>query len=146
MRRQIANYQNGLRGADPRDTFGIQMAPMARTLANAESVENVLAHIATLPDTPPEPTVLGDADRGGAIFTTCAVCHGNAAAGRWGTNAPRLAGMSDWYLARQLGNFRDRIRGGHDADIYGDQMHMLAASLRDEQAINDVVAYINTLR
>jgi cytochrome c oxidase subunit 2 len=146
MRRQIANYQNGLRGADPQDTFGIQMAPMARTLANAESVENVLAHIATLPETPAEPTVLGDADRGRAAFTTCAVCHGKAAQGRWGTNAPRLAGMSDWYLARQLHNFRDRIRGGHDADIYGDQMHMLAASLRDEQAINDVVAYINTLR
>jgi cytochrome c oxidase subunit 2 len=54
--------------------------------------------------------------------------------------------MSDWYLVRQLGNFRDRIRGAHDADIYGDQMYMLAASLRDERAINDVVAYINTLR
>jgi cytochrome c oxidase subunit 2 len=146
IRRQIANYQNGVRGADPGDIFGVQMAPMARTLVNAEAVENVLAHIATLPDTPPAETVLGDAARGRAAFTTCAVCHGRAADGRWGTNAPRLAGMSDWYLARQLGNFRARIRGGHEADIYGDQMHMLAASLKDERAINDVVAYINTLQ
>ncbi|HEY7672653.1 MAG TPA: c-type cytochrome, partial [Gammaproteobacteria bacterium] len=146
MRHQIANFQNGVRGADPQDMYGVQMAPMARTLVNAESVENVLAHIATLPDTPAAPSVLGDADRGRAIFTTCAVCHGREGQGRWGTNAPRLAGMSDWYLVRQLTNFRGRIRGGHDADIYGDQMHMLAASLKDEQAIGDVVAYINTLR
>jgi cytochrome c oxidase subunit 2 len=146
IRRQIANYQNGVRGADPSDTYGVQMAPMARTLVNAESVENVLAHVATLPDTAAAPSVLGDAERGRAIFTTCAVCHGREGEGRWGTNAPRLAGMSDWYLARQLTNFRERIRGGHEADIYGDQMHMLAASLKDEQAISDVVAYINTLR
>ena len=71
--------------------------------------------------------------------------HGPAGEGRWGTNAPRLAGMSDWYLVRQLTNFRERIRGGHETDIYGDQMYMIAASLRDEAAINDVVAYINTL-
>ena len=106
----------------------------------------MLAHVATLPDNAPTPSVLGDAARGRTLFSTCAVCHGPAGEGRWGTNAPRLAGMSDWYLVRQLTNFRDRVRGGHEADIYGDQMHMLAASLKDEQAINDVVAYINTLR
>ena len=145
VRRQIANYQNGVRGADPSDTFGVQMAPMARTLVNAESVENILAHIATLPDTKAPTSVLGDAGRGRTLFTTCAVCHGKSGEGRWGTNAPKLAGMSDWYLVRQLTHFRDRVRGGHEADIYGDQMHMLAASLKDEQAINDVVAYINTL-
>jgi cytochrome c oxidase subunit 2 len=146
IRRQIANYQNGVRGADSRDMFGIQMAPMSRTLASAEAVESVLAHVATLPDTAAEPTIVGDAERGRATFATCAVCHGEQGEGRWGTNAPRLAGMSDWYLVRQLGNFRERIRGGHAADVYGDQMYMLATSLKDEQAISDVVAYINTLR
>jgi cytochrome c oxidase subunit 2 len=60
-----------------------------------------------------------------------------------------LAGMSDWYLVRQLNLFRsdDRAarRGGHADDIYGDQMYMMARLLRDESAINDVIAYINTL-
>ena len=144
-RRQLANYQAGIRGADPRDIFGVQMAPMARTLADAQAVENVLAHIATLPDTPAETTVIGDASRGWTTYATCAVCHGNDGNGRWNTNAPGLAGMSDWYLVSQLTNFRERIRGGHESDIYGDQMHMLAAGLRDE-AINDVIAYINTLQ
>lgn len=145
LRRQIANYQAGIRGTDSRDIYGIQMAPMSRTLATPEAVEHVIAYIATLPDTDLEPTIIGDAARGQQTFATCAVCHGNAAEGRWGTNAPRLAGSSDWYVARQLANFRDGIRGAHAADIYGDQMSMLAAALRDEQAVNDVVAYINTL-
>ena len=53
--------------------------------------------------------------------------------------------MSDWYLAAQLQNFKDRLRGGHPDDGYGWQMGLMADILRDEQAINDVVAYINTL-
>jgi cytochrome c oxidase subunit 2 len=53
--------------------------------------------------------------------------------------------MSDWYLLTQLNNFKARIRGGHEDDIYGDQMYMIAASLIDDQAMNDVIAYINTL-
>jgi cytochrome c oxidase subunit 2 len=145
LRRQIANYQAGIRGADSRDIYGVQMAPMSRTLVNAEAIENVIAHIATLPDNPAEPTIIGDVERGRRTFQTCAVCHGADGAGRWGTNAPPLAGMSDWFLVRQLANFRERIRGGHAADVYGDQMYMMSASLSDD-AINDVVAYINTLQ
>ena len=61
-------------------------------------------------------------------------------------NAPRLAGMSDWYLVTQLKNFKQRIRGAHPDDKYGDQMALMAATLADDQATNDLVAYINTLR
>lgn len=145
IRRQIASYQNGLRGADPQDPFGMQMAPMARTLATPAALENVIAHIETLPDEPAEATITGDTARGARLYQSCAVCHGDEAEGRWNTNAPRLAGMSDWYLANQLNNFRNRVRGGHPDDVYGDQMYMLATSLIDDQAINDVIAYINTL-
>jgi cytochrome c oxidase subunit 2 len=60
-------------------------------------------------------------------------------------NAPRLAGMTDWYLARQLSNFRDGVRGAHRRDYYGLQMNLVGATLTDEQKINDVIAYINTL-
>jgi cytochrome c oxidase subunit II len=38
------------------------------------------------------------------------------------------------------------VRGGHPDDIYGDQMNLVANVLVDENAIRDVVAYINTLR
>lgn len=146
MRRQLENYKEGIRGADPADTYGAQMAPMARTLTTDQVTENVLAYIDSLPDTPADETVIGDVERGRRIYTTCAACHGPEGEGRWSTNAPRLAGQDDWYLKRQLENFRQRIRGGHPDDLYGDQMYMMAATLGGEQAINDVVAYINTLQ
>jgi cytochrome c oxidase subunit 2 len=53
--------------------------------------------------------------------------------------------MTDWYLARQLSNFRDGVRGAHRRDYYGLQMNLVGATLTDEQKINDVIAYINTL-
>jgi cytochrome c oxidase subunit 2 len=53
--------------------------------------------------------------------------------------------MSDWYLANQLKNFQLGIRGGHQDDLYGKQMMAAVAILTDEQAINDLVAHINTL-
>ena len=145
IRRQIANYINGFRGASADDVAGMQMAPMARTLATPAMLENVIAYIETLPDTPPAATITGDVERGAELYQSCAVCHGNSAEGRWNTNAPRLAGMSDWYLANQLVNFRNRVRGGHAEDIYGDQMYLIATSLVTDEAINDVIAYINTL-
>ena len=145
IRRQIGNYNNGYRGASPDDVPGQQMAPMARTLATPAMLENVIARIETLPDEAPATTISGDVERGAEIYQSCAVCHGNAGEGRWNTNAPRLAGMSDWYLANQLVHFKDRVRGGHAEDIYGDQMSMVSTTLITDQAINDVMAYINTL-
>ena len=61
------------------------------------------------------------------------------------TNAPRLRGMSDWYLATQLKHFRDGVRGGHPQDAYGSQMALFAAMLRDDQSILDLLAYVDTL-
>lgn len=145
MMRQIRAYQNGVRGSNPDDVYGMQMAPMAQTLATEEALANVAAYVASLPDEPAPETVLGDAERGRKLYTTCAACHGRDGQGIWTTNAPRLAGMSDWYLLRQLRYFKDGVRGSHPDDHYGMQMAMMAASLRDEQAMRDIVAYINTL-
>ena len=54
--------------------------------------------------------------------------------------------MSDWYLVTQLGNFRQGVRGTHPHDLYGPQMGLLSANLTSKQAINDLVAYVNSLR
>src|SRR5690606_24459227 len=145
LRRQLRNYQQGIRGTAPGDTYGPQMAPMAQTVAAEPVLENVIAYIESLPGSRLQPTVIGDAARGRTIYTTCALCHGPNGEGRWTANAPPLAGQSDWYLVRQLEYFRDRIRGGHPQDVYGDQMHLMTSMLSREGAIADVVAYINTL-
>ena len=147
LRRQIDYYKRGIRGTQPGDEFGPQMAPMANTLATPAMVSNVAAYIATLPDEAPEATITGNVENGRKLFEpTCGVCHSAGGEGIWATNAPRLAGMSDWYLARQLRYYKTGVRGTHRDDEFGYQMVSMVQALKDEQAINDIVAYINTLR
>jgi len=84
------------------------------------------------------------ASRGEAVFDDCAICHGDDAQGGEDFGAPKLAGQLDWYLIRQLKNFRGEIRGTQEGDEFGPVMQPMAADL-DDQAIEDVVAYIMTL-
>jgi cytochrome c oxidase subunit 2 len=139
------SYKNGLRGVHEDDIFGQQMIGMVATLADEAAVDNVVAHIQSFPDTAAEKTISGDAGHGRELYTVCAYCHGGDGMGRQALNAPRLAGSSDWYLARQLQNFKDGVRGTHPQVFYGFQMGLMGQSLHDEQAVNDIIAYINTL-
>jgi cytochrome c oxidase subunit 2 len=145
LRKQIANYKNGARGAHEDDIYGKQMAPMANTLADAAAVENVIAHIQTLPDNPAPTTIEGDVVNGERLYKICAYCHADAAQGVQAMNAPRMAGMSDWYLKRQLENYQKEIRGQHPTDFYGFQMSLMARTIFGDQDMNDLIAYINTL-
>jgi cytochrome c oxidase subunit II len=146
LARQLRNFRAGLRGTDSRDVYGQQMSPMAATLADDAAISNVVAYIATLPDERPAATVSGDVARGRSLYTTCGACHGTAGEGVWATNAPRLAGMSDWYLARQLHNFQQGVRGAHANDFPGTQMAQLSGALRDERAVSDLLTYVGTLQ
>jgi len=145
LRRQLNAYKTGKRGVHDDDVFGKQMAPMAMTLANDAAVDNVLAYIATLPDNPSPASIDGDVARGEKLFAVCAYCHGDNAQGVRAINAPRMAGMTDWYLVRQLKNFRAGVRGSHPQDFYGMQMSFMGRNLQTDDQINDVIAYINTL-
>lgn len=146
LRRQISYYKRGIRGSQPGDEFGPQMAPMANTLATDAIVSNVAAYIASMPDVDVPDTISGNVETGRKLFEfTCGVCHSAQGQGIWAVNAPKLAGMSDWYLARQLQYYKTGARGAHREDEFGYQMISMVQALADEQAINDVVAYINTL-
>ena len=145
IRRQLEHYKSGVRGSDPADLLGSQMRGMAATLADAAAIDNVVAYIGTLPDAPAAATISGDIEHGEELYETCRNCHGSEGQGIWAMNAPRAAGMDDWYIAAQLRNFRDGIRGAHEDDPYGRQMAQIAQMLDDEQEINNLVAYINTL-
>lgn len=145
LKRQIKAYQDGHRGVHEDDIYGQQMRPMAATLANEASIDNVVAHIQSLPDAPAPTTVSGDATRGAKTAIVCAYCHGADGMGNQALNAPRYAGMSDWYIKRQLENFRSGARGAHPQDYYGMQMGFMGRILNEDQAIADLVAYINTL-
>jgi cytochrome c oxidase subunit 2 len=146
LKRQLQSFKSGARGTQEKDVFGKMMAPMAATLADDAAMNNVVAYIKTLPDNPAPPTVRTTTTKGHDLYVTCAACHGTDGRGNQATNAPRLKGMSDWYLVTQLKNFRDGVRGTHPKDMYGPQMASMAAILIDDQETNDLVAYIDTLR
>lgn len=146
LKRQLKYFKNGARGTHDKDVFGKMMAPMAATLGDDTAIENVSAYIKSLPDNPAPATVKGNAHNGKNTYvTTCGVCHGPNGQGLQATNAPRLKGMSDWYLVTQLNNFKQGIRGAHPKDMYGPQMRSIAAILAGDQATSDLVAYINTI-
>ncbi len=143
--RQLRNFKTGVRGTHPDDTYGQQMQALANTLTDRAAMADVAAYIQALPDPPVAQTIAADARRGARIYRTCGACHGAEGQGIQATNAPRLAGMSDWYQVRQLKNFQLGIRGGHSQDLYGSQMVRMAQILVDEEAIRNVVAYIHAL-
>jgi len=148
LARQLKNFRAGVRGAHPDDTLGAQMAGMAKTLPSEQAVANVAAYIAgfeTLP-APKRTETSGDPERGRKHYAVCQTCHGVKAEGSPAQNAPRLAGQYDWYLIRQIKNFRAGVRGAHADDTFGAQMAPMAKTLPSEQAVLDVVAYIATLR
>jgi cytochrome c oxidase subunit 2 len=145
LKRQLVNYKQGLRGTHDKDVNGKVMAPMAATLADEAAIDNVVAYIGTLPDKRAGSTLRGNARAGQERYVTCGGCHGHEGQGALATNAPRLQGMSDWYMATQLKNFRDGIRGGHPQDLNGAQMALFAQMLRDDRSIVDVLAYIDSL-
>ncbi len=143
--RQLHDFKNGVRGAHEGDEYGKQMIPFAAMLADDAAVRNVVAYITSLPEKRPETTVHGDAERGERLYRTCSSCHGADGKGIWSTYAPRLSNMSDWYLARQLQNFKQGIRGSHPQDFYGAQMSSMARVLADDEAISDLLNYVHTL-
>ena len=144
--RQLAAFRDGIRGTAPGDTYGMQMRPMAMAVADPTAEANLIAYIESLPVVDAAPTITGDAAAGQAGYAVCAACHGQNAEGNEAMGGPRLAGLDDWYLVRQINNYNNGLRGYDPKDTYGMQMKPMAAVLSTEKAINDVVAYINSLQ
>lgn len=147
VEKQLLKFRKGVRGRHWQDVGGMQMRPMAISFHNEADLKTVAAYVATLPRPVVAPQLEGgNAERGKTFFATCTACHGPDGAGNEAVKAPPLRQASDWYLARQIEHFRAGIRGADPADLEGAQMRPMAATLPDEQAIKDVVAYIASLK
>ncbi|GGZ61064.1 MAG: c-type cytochrome [Paraglaciecola chathamensis] len=59
----------------------------------------------------------------------CTVCHGSQLKGNANIKAPRLGGLSKWYIERQLNNFKQGIRGAHTSDVTGSEMQAMTRHL-----------------
>lgn len=144
---QLTKFQKGIRGADKKDIFGRQMAAMAKILPDEQALDDVVAYVATLKsDAGHDKIVGGDATKGAASYATCVACHGDKGQGMEVLKAPRLKDQHGWYALRQLANFKSGIRGAHPSDAEGALMRPMAMILADEQAMKDVIAYIDSMK
>lgn len=146
LRAQLRKFHNGARGTHPDDLAGMRMRPMSLSLRNEANMDVVAAYVAQMPRVSVEATLQGgDATRGQALFAPCAACHGANGEGIEQLNGAPLAALNDWYLLRQMHNFRSGIRGTKPIDTTGALMRPMSMTLPDEQALLDVIAYITTL-
>jgi|GEM_PF-415512 len=144
---QINKFRGGHRGLDPKDIADMRMRPMAVGLSGEADIKAVSQYVARFLKRrhSSESTVEGNAERGLQIYATCASCHGFLGEGNEMVKAPALAGSDDWYLLTQLTNYRNGIRGADPADELGAQMRPYAEALKNDQAVKDVVAYIQSM-
>ena len=97
----------------------MQMRAMALTLSNDQSIRNMAAYVSSMPvEKTVVPTIKGDLEAGKTAYVMCQACHGPAGEGNKTLNSPRLAGLQDWYVARQLKNFKSGIRGTKSGDMF----------------------------
>ena len=143
LNRQLWDFKKGVRGKEPGDTGGAQMAPMAATLADGDAVANVVAYIASMPAVKPAATIEGDVNNGQKQYTSkCGACHGGKGWGNEALFTPRLTVMGDWYLVQQVLNFQESMRGVHEDSKYGKQMAMMAKTVSKEELL-DIAAFLN---
>jgi cytochrome c oxidase subunit 2 len=144
--RQLQNFKAGIRGTHAQDTYGAQMAPIAMTMPTDADMANVAAYVSSLSPQSISDTGGGDAAAGQAAYAPCAACHGPDAKGMAAMNAPNLTLQQDWYVVRQLQNFKAGVRGAHPQDTYGAQMAPMGQLLADEAAMANIAAYLASLR
>jgi cytochrome c553 len=145
LQRQLEIFRDGLRGTHPQDLPGREMQPMAVILSD-ESIQDILNWVETWEYKPAEITLTdGDASRGQTLYQPCAACHGANGEGNQAMQAPALRGQNDLYLVNQIRNFKEGFRGYDSRDQQGSQMRLMAQGIPDDQAIKDIVSYINTL-
>lgn len=166
VKEQLRKFSVGLRGKHFDDAEGMRMRPMSLWLIASQhaadyasgttpdptkldpNIVNVAAYVASLPATNPAKTLSGgNAANGEANYPGCSSCHGQHGEGTEVLTAPPLAGQSDWYLLSALRKYKAGVRG-YDAtnDSLAFMMSaMSGALLPDEQAMQDMVAYLATL-
>ncbi len=74
----------------------------------------------------------------------CAPCHGEAGQGKYEVRAPRIAGLPEWYVERQLHKFRDGVRGAHASDIEGLRMRPMSRTIEREE-FQAMAAYVASM-
>jgi len=76
---------------------------------------------------------------------SCITCHGAHGEGIPELGTPRIGGLAEWYLARELKYFHQGARAPTAQDTHGTQMRaVLLASRTDAAGLEDLAAYFST--
>jgi cytochrome c553 len=143
---QLAGFQAGWRGKHADDLAGLRMRPMAVTLNREGDIESVAQYVASLEAVYPASTLRGNAGAGAAQYeAVCVACHGSTGLGDEILRAPPIVQLPDWYLVQELHDYRIGARGVNPADTWGMTMRANTLAMTD-QAMADVIAYVQTLR
>ena len=162
---QMKNFRDGIRGGVAEDVPGQVMHFTRGLMRDDATIARVAEYISGLEPGLPvaansvgarpyiwdspyaglDPSITGDAAAGQQAYALCSACHGADGTGNEALGAATLTDLSEIYMARQLMYFRDGIRGSHPQDTRGGQMAVMAKMLTTDQAIADVIAYIQTL-
>lgn len=93
----------------------------------------------------PAATAAQDLARGEALYGLCTQCHGADGAGDPLSLAPSIGGQPQWYVERQLHNFKQGLRGMHPDDLGGLRMYPMSLSIRSDEDIQALAAYVASL-
>jgi cytochrome c oxidase subunit 2 len=143
--RQLKNFATGLRGNVAGDVEGATMRAAAALLKSDAERAAVAAYVAAFAPRraaqPASSNATGETNGRNYFNALCSACHGANGRGNKQLGAPRLAGASPDYLARQFAAFKSGRRGSHPDDKLGTQMRAIAAMLPDSRTEQDVIAY-----
>lgn len=141
---QLEDFRSGVRGRPLDDLYGRQMGLIAAVLED-EDIPKLAAYVAGLPRVKPLPTMpaapVADLK---ALYAPCAACHGANGEGVNAVGGPPLAWLDDWYLLRQLRNYKSGTRGADPRSLPGVQMRDALANYSDVQ-FKQLAPYIATL-
>ncbi|MCH2205528.1 MAG: ThuA domain-containing protein [Lentisphaerales bacterium] len=145
MQAQMQKFKQGIRGGDVADADGYAMNTLMQNYS-IQQMADLSAYIRTKSTKQPEATLGGDAEKGKALYISCVPCHQTNGFGNKDLKAPSLAGLPDYYIFKQLQNFKSELRGSGSGDKTGKMMQISAKMLQDDQALKDVAAYISSLK
>ncbi len=145
---QLQKFKAGIRGLHQGDRGGLRMYPMSQWLRTEADQEAVAAFVASMTPVDSAATFAhsGDVARGQGYYAVCGACHGMDATGNPQMGAPPLVDLNDWYLFSSIEKYKSGIRGSGPGDKLGPAMIGMVATLPNEDAIRDVIAYIKSLK
>ncbi|EDM28088.1 probable secreted glycosyl hydrolase [Lentisphaera araneosa HTCC2155] len=145
LQSQMQKFKQGIRGGDVNDADGYAMKVLMQDFST-QQMADLSAYIRTQTIKQPKPTLAGDPVKGKVLYNNCFACHQPDGSGLKELKVPALTGLPDYYIVKQLHNFKEGIRGNGSGDKTGKMMQASAKLLKDEQAMKDVAAYIQTLK